>query len=102
MTIGKHIGAGLAVVVAAAAFAVGCGSSIDAADLEGELQSQLSADAGVDPANVSVDCPDDQAAEKGNEFDCELTAPNGDKVTVNVTITNDDGGFEAEVPPQQS
>jgi hypothetical protein len=100
MTIRKHIGAGLAVIGAAATFAVGCGSTIDSADLEGELTDQLSADAGVDPADVSVACPDDEAAEKGNEFDCELTAPNGDKVTVNVTITNDDGGFEAEVPPQ--
>ncbi len=102
MTIRKHIGAGLAVIGAAATFAVGCGSTIDNADLEGKLKDQLSADAGVDPANVSVECPEDEAAEKGNEFDCELTAPNGDKVTVNVSITNDDGGFEAEVPPQQT
>ena len=102
MTIRKHIGAGLAVVGATAMFAAGCGSTIDAADLEGKLQSQLSSDAGVDPALVSVECPDDQAAEKGNEFQCDLTAPNGDEVKVDVTITNDDGGFEAEVPPQRS
>jgi hypothetical protein len=102
MTIRKHIGAGLAVIGATAMLAAGCGSTIDAADLESQLQNQLSADAGVDPAYVSVDCPDDQSADKGTKFDCELSAPNGDEVTVNVTITNDDGGFEAEVPKQQS
>ena len=102
MTIRKHIGAGLAVIGATAMLAAGCGSTIDAADLEGKLTEQLSADAGVDPADVSVACPDDEAAEKGNEFQCDLTAPNGDVVTVNVTITNDDGGFEAEVPEQRT
>ena len=44
------------------------------------------------PAEVSVDCPDGEEAEEGNEFDCTLTAPNGDEAIVNVTIT--DGGDE--------
>lgn len=48
-----------------------------------------------------MSCPDDEEAEDGNEFDCTLTAPNGDEVTVNVTMTGDDGGFDAVVPPQQ-
>lgn len=49
----------------------------------------------------SVACPDDIEAEEGKEFDCTLTAPNGDEVRVNVTLTNDDGGFEAVVPRDQ-
>ncbi len=92
----------LAVPVAALLALSGCGNTIDSADLEDQLREKLSADAGVDPANVSVACPDDEESEKGNEFDCTLTAPNGDEVTVNVTITDDEGGFDAVVPPQQS
>lgn len=30
-----------------------------------------------------------------------LTAPNGDAVRVAVTLTNEDGGFEAVAAPQQ-
>lgn len=30
-----------------------------------------------------------------------LTAPNGDEVTVDVTITDDEGSFEAVVPREQ-
>ena len=80
---------------------VACGNTLDADDLEGELAEQLSADAGVNPDDVSVACPEDIEAEEGREFECILTAPNGDEVTVEVTLTNDDGGFEAEVPPEQ-
>ena len=91
--------------IAAAAFAgaavlAGCGDkTIDTGELESELKSQLGADAGVEPK--SVECPDDIEAEKGKKFDCTLTAPNGDEVRVEVTLTNDKGGFEAVVPPQQ-
>jgi hypothetical protein len=89
----------LAALVGAAALA-GCGEkTIESGELESELKSQLGADAGVEPK--SVECPDDIKAEKGKKFDCTLTAPNGDEVRVEVTLTNDDGGFEAVVPPQQ-
>jgi hypothetical protein len=88
--------------VFAAFLLAGCGGeTVDAGQMEEDLQTQLSADAGVDPEQVSVDCPDDQDAEEGNEFDCTLTAPNGDEVTVNVTITDGGDSFEAEVPPEQ-
>jgi len=62
---------------------------------------QLSLDAGVDPAEVSVECPEGQEAEEGNEFQCTLTAPNGGEVAVDVTITEGGDSFEAVVPPQQ-
>ena len=81
---------------------VACGSeTIDNADLESQLAEQLSADAGVDPEAVSVSCPEDVEVEEGAEFECELTAPNGDEVTVEVRLTDDEGGFEAVVPEQQ-
>jgi hypothetical protein len=91
----------LAPAAALVLLVAGCGDTIDNADLEDQLRTDLSQDAGVDPAGVSVSCPSDEKAEKGNAFDCTLTAPNGDEVTVNVTITDDDGSFEAKVPPQQ-
>ena len=93
---------GAVALLATASLAIaGCGNTLDTDDLEGQLVDQLSEDAGVDPADVSVDCPDDIEAEEGREFECTLTAPNDDEVTVEVTLTNDDGGFEAVVPPEQ-
>ncbi|GIK77857.1 MAG: DUF4333 domain-containing protein [Acidobacteria bacterium] len=100
----KGITKTIAAVAAAAALglaAAGCGNTIDAADLEGQLADQLAPQANVDPADVSVDCPDDQEAEEGSEFQCTLTAPNGDEVQVDVTLTDDEGGYDAVVPPEQ-
>ncbi len=81
----------------------GCGTTttIDHADLESELREQLSADAGVDPEGVSVSCPEGIEAEEGHEFTCTLTAPDGSEAIVEVTLTDDEGSFEAVVPPQQ-
>ncbi len=73
-------------------------STIHADELEQSLAQQLSKSAGVDPAQVSVACPDGMTASKGKQFDCTLTAPNGDKVKVVVTLTNSRGGFTATVP----
>ncbi|HWV87255.1 MAG TPA: DUF4333 domain-containing protein [Capillimicrobium sp.] len=90
--------AGVAVALGVAA----CGDkTIDHEDLQETLGTQLSQQAGVDPAQVSVSCPEGQEVEQGNEFDCELTAPNGDKVRVIVTLTDDDGGFTATVPEEE-
>jgi hypothetical protein len=76
----------------------GCAEKIDTADLESKLKDQLGQSAGVEPRDV--ECPDDIEIEKGKKFDCTLTAPNGDEVRVEVTLTNDEGGFEAVVPEQ--
>lgn len=89
------------VAVGAALVLAACGNTIDSEDLEGKLATELSADAGVDPDGVSVSCPDDEEADEGNEFECALTAPEGDELTVEVRITDEDGRFEAFVPPQQ-
>jgi hypothetical protein len=77
----------------------GCAKTLDSGDLEKELKTQLGKDAGATPKSVS--CPDNIEVKKGKKFDCTLIAPNGDKVTVNVTLTNDNGGFTATVPPGQ-
>ncbi len=99
MTLTAVIATGtLAVATAGCGFSVGGTDTIDNADLEQQLTELLSEDAGVDPAGVSTSCPDDQEVKEGNEFDCVLTAPNGDEVTVKVTLTDDSGGFDAVVP----
>jgi hypothetical protein len=76
-------------------------NTLHVAELQRQLVQQLSANAGVDPANVKVNCPDVIEARKGRKFDCELTAPNGDKVRVVVTLTDARGGFTAIVPKNQ-
>lgn len=95
--------AALAALTTAAALALaGCGgNTVDNGAMEEDLATQLSADAGVDPAEVEVTCPEDEEAEEGNRFECTLTAPNGDEVTVEVTLTEDGESFEAVVPEQQ-
>jgi hypothetical protein len=86
----------LAAALATTAALGACGTeTIDNADLE----EQLGENAGVEPEGV--ECPDDIEIEEGREFNCTLTAPNGDEVDVDVTLTDDEGGFEAVVPPQQ-
>ncbi len=90
----------LIATLAAAASLTACGTeTVDRADLERKLTDQLGRSAGVEPKSVA--CPDDVAIERGRRFDCTLTAPNGDDVRVAVTLTNGDGGFSAEVPPEQ-
>lgn len=91
--------AAAAAILAAGALAA-CGN-VDSADLEEQLRTDLSADVGVNPDEVSVECPDDIPAEQGEEFECDLTAPNGDNVIVEVVLTDDDGSFEANVPQEQ-
>jgi hypothetical protein len=91
----------LAFGAAGCSFSIGGSDTIDAGDLEQQLAEQLAPQGGVDPADISVACPNDQKVEKGAKFQCELTAPNGDKVPVDVTLTDDEGGFDAVVPPQR-
>ena len=90
----------LGLTLATAALAAGCGQKkLNSDELEGELSRQLGAQAGQAPKSVA--CPEEITAEQGKKFDCTLTAQNGDQVKVNVTLTNDDGGFRANVPQQE-
>jgi hypothetical protein len=103
---------GALATVAALALSAGCGGddepTVDPAQIEPTLVERLSADAGVDPADVSLDCPSGEPAEENHEFECTLTAPNGDEVRVAVTVTDVetsgdevDYRVEAFVPPSQ-
>jgi hypothetical protein len=75
----------------------GCGSgggsettsttpTIDPAKIEPTLVVKLSQSVGVDPSNVSLDCPSGEPAEEGHEFNCTLTAPDGSTAIVDVTV----------------
>ncbi len=78
-----------------------CGErTLDNRELESTLKRQLDGSAGV--TSRAVICPDDVAAKKGRMFACTLIAPNGDQVRVDVRLTNDEGGFSANVPRDQS
>lgn len=92
--------AGALAIFASMALAA-CDKTIDTDDLESQLVEQLSKNAGVSSDGVSVECPNDITAEEGKKFDCTLTASDDSEVTVNVTLTDDDGGFNAVVPKDQ-
>jgi uncharacterized protein DUF4333 len=88
--------------LAAVAVVTGCGeSTIDRKSLETELRKQLAPQGGAKPEDISVKCPEDKKVEKGNKFSCTLTAPDGSKARIDVTLTNDEGGFDAIVPRDQ-
>jgi hypothetical protein len=68
----------------------GCGTTtVDTKKLEDDLASQLAPQAGVDAADLKIDCPSDQDAEKGTKFNCEMTYKN-QKRTIVVTLTAED------------
>lgn len=81
--------------------AVGCGSdTIDDAELEAEIKKDLAADVGIAPK--AIDCPSDIESQAGKKFECVGTAPADDeRFRISVNLTNDDGGFDAVVPPEQ-
>lgn len=90
----------IAALLAAAALVAGCGEdTADPAALEEEIAADLTESAGVAPE--SVECPEDVALEEGETFECTVTAPNGDTFVFAGTLTDDQGSFEGEVPPEQ-
>jgi hypothetical protein len=94
----KRIGIGIAVaiVVAIAAVALFGAKTIDSADLESDLASQITGQAQVAEDTVEVSCPEDVEVEAGKIFECEATVE-GDTTTIEVRLTDDDGGYQARV-----
>ena len=89
----------LVAIVAAMALAA-CGT-LDADDLEGKLAD--SSELGLADLDVTVDCPDDQDVEEGNEFTCTATENDSDQtVDIQVTLTDDDGAFNATLVPSSA
>ena len=92
----RHLAVGAALLLLPLA---GCGEKkIKSSDLEAKLKTQLGKDLGVEAKSVS--CPDDITVKKGKKFNCTMIGPSGDKIPVVVTLTNDKGGFTAQVPAQ--
>ncbi len=78
-----------------------CSKTVDSGDLEGQLAEQLAPQLGTTKDQASVDCPDDEKAEKGNTFTCTFTDDkSGQSIDVEVTMTNDDGQFTAKTVGQ--
>jgi hypothetical protein len=73
-----------------------CGEKrIVAGDLEAKLRSSLADRSGGSVKEVS--CPDDVEVKKGAHFDCTAVRPDGGRVTVRVTLTNDKGDLTYSV-----
>lgn len=85
----------LLVIVAAVALSA-CGeSTLDTGNIEDEIAPQLAQDTGT--KDVGVSCPDDIEAKKGEEFECDVTAPGGVEAKVTVTQEDDDGNVTWEL-----
>jgi hypothetical protein len=92
----------LAILAVPALALSACGDDVlNGKDLEKQLADQLAPQGGAKPADIAIACPPDQKVEKGRTFTCELTAPDGTKAPVRVTLTNDSGGYKAVVLPPQ-
>ena len=98
----------LAIAPLAALLLTGCGGSVEVSiggqtinneDLAAELRAQIAAEAGAPPR--CVDCPSGIEPEVGEEFDCTGVSPNGQEFIIEVTLSDDEGCFDAFVPPGQ-
>ena len=93
----------LAPLLVVAALVAGCSSTptVDRADLEDEISSQLEAKVGTAPDGV--ECPDDLTGEVGETATCTLTA-GADELDVTVEVTAVEGDsvdFDIEVEELQ-
>ena len=95
--VNRRLGLVLVAVVIAAAL-TGCSKTLDPADVEGEIKSQFT-DQGLDVAAVT--CPDDIEAKADTTAECEMAA-NNIKVPVEITVTDDEGKFSFQVPPEEA
>ena len=76
--------------------AAGCSSSggsgsftIPKHDVEAKAKAALTKSVGTAPKSIT--CPSDLAGKKGASETCTLTAPNGDTLSLKVTVTNVSG-----------
>ena len=74
------------------------GKSLEEESVESEISEKLFELRGVTPKEVDCAGIEDLDVEEGNTFMCTGVAPNGDTFEVNLTLTDDEGGFEFMVP----
>lgn len=96
------------VLLATTALLAGCsasgelsigGKSLDAGDVEQTISAGLGDQANLPDPEVDCAGIEDIDVEAGSEFACTGTAPNGEQFRINVTLTDDEGGYRYEVPP---
>lgn len=95
----RVIGVVLAGVVALAV--AGCSSVLDTKSLEDEIGRQLAANLEVEPAQVTVQCPDSISVETGAVVRCTAEA-DGVTYGLKVTQTDDEGAVEWEIESDSS
>jgi hypothetical protein len=86
--------------LAAAAALAACGDkTLDSGDAEGKIADGVKEQQNYEPEKV--ECPDDMKAEKGETYECKVTAPGGREATAKITMVDDEGRFRFVVPPPQ-
>lgn len=100
----------LAVLACAlATFLAGCefefsigGSALDREDVENTLSEGL-ADRVPELPPPDVDCAgiEDIEVADGSDFECRGTGSNGEEFLIELTLTDDEGGFRWQVAPQR-
>jgi hypothetical protein len=84
----------LAAVPVLALSLAGCAKKIDEGDLEGKISDNIAKQLGGQ--KPKVDCPGGKEAKKGSTFNCSATLA-GQKATIVVRLTDDDGKFTFQV-----
>lgn len=90
------VGAVVSLWLAGCSFSIG-GGGIDVDSLEEQIAAKINTIAPGEEA--AVDCPDDVASAAGTTFQCTATIA-GQPVTYKVTLTDDQGTFDAQ--PEQA
>jgi hypothetical protein len=89
----------LVAVLALALPATGCSRVLDSASVENEIEKQLERQ--LSGVNVSIECPEDIPAGRGESFECTATTNDDQKATIAVVQTDDEGTIDFEVQELQ-
>ncbi len=91
---------GLPIALVAAAVLAACGDkTLDTGDAEKKIAEGVQEQQDYEPERV--ECPEDMKAEKGESYECKVTAPGGREATARITMVDDEGRFRFVVPPPQ-
>jgi hypothetical protein len=75
------------------------GKSIDRESTEETISAGLGDQANLPDPEVDCDGIEDVEVKAGEEFTCIGTAPNGERFPIEITLSDDDGGYRYQVPP---
>jgi hypothetical protein len=78
---------------------LGIGSCVPRTLRTDQLERRLTREivATIDVRELRVECPEGIEVRRGDTFVCEATAPNGDRVRIEVTQVDDEGGVTWEI-----